>query len=69
MSSIKSTDGTFDLRAALFEGILKFRAGGSFLLRGDVLIDANTQLRVINQKFCFHFHHGSLSLCILVHSN
>ena len=63
MSSIKTTDGTFDLRAALFQGILKCRAVGSFLLCGDVLINANTQLRIINQKFCFHFHRGSLFLC------
>ena len=34
-SSVKSTDETFNLRAALLGGISKFRAIGSFLLRGN----------------------------------
>ena len=42
-SSVQSTDEAFNLRAALLGGISKFRAIGSFLLRGDVLIDANTE--------------------------
>ena len=42
-SSVKSTDETFNLWAALLGGISKFCTIGSFLLHGDVLIHANTQ--------------------------